>query len=121
MQSSFDKTTSPLEYLSGWLKYKSLLKKKKMKTSTEKRLFWFLKDETKLDLSKKSHLDMYIQQTLSRGKTSDIKKLLNLIKASDFLESFNRIKNFLPKEVKTFWEESFGDINRPAKKDTQHL
>jgi hypothetical protein len=26
-----------------------------------------------------------------------------------FYDSFNRIKNFLPKEVKRFWEEDIGD------------
>jgi hypothetical protein len=39
-----------------------------METVVEKKLFWFLKEGTKLDLSKKTHLDMYIQQILSREK-----------------------------------------------------
>lgn len=43
-----------------------------MKTVVDKRLFWFLKEGAELDLSKKSQLDMYVQQTLLRGKTSDI-------------------------------------------------
>jgi hypothetical protein len=92
-----------------------------MKAIAEKRLFWFLKEGTELDLSHKAHLDMYIQQVLSRGKTSDIKRLLKMVEPKEFIESFNRIKNFLPKEVKMFWEEIFGDINRPTKKDTQPL
>jgi hypothetical protein len=89
-----------------------------MKTIAEKRLFWFLKDETELDLSNKTHLDMYVQQSLSRGKASDVKKLLTIVSFSDLIDSFNRIKNFLPKEVKMFWEESIGDTNRPTKKNT---
>lgn len=89
-----------------------------MKTIAEKRLFWFLKDGTELDLSNKGHLDMYVQQVFSRGKTSDIKRLLKILKTSDIVESFERIKNFLPKEVRCFWEDALGDINRPAKKDT---
>lgn len=62
-----------------------------METVVEKKLFWFLKEGTKLDLSKKTHLHMYIQQILSRGKTSDFKKLLGGVKPSDFLESFTCI------------------------------
>ncbi len=90
-----------------------------MKTIANKRLFWFLKDGTELNLSNKAHLDMYIQQILTGGKTSDVKMLLKTVDPSDFIESFGRIKNFLPQEVKRFWEEALGDINRSAKKDTQ--
>ena len=92
-----------------------------MKTIIEKRLFWFLKEGTELDLSNKTHLDMYIQQALSRGKTSDIKKLFKTIPPSDFIESFSRVKNFLPKEVRRFWEEYLGDINRATEKGTPSL
>lgn len=73
-----------------------------MKIVVEKRLFWFLKEGTEIDLSNKTHLDFYLQQTLSRGRISDVKKLLIIVKPSDFVESFGRIKNFLPKEVKKF-------------------
>lgn len=90
-----------------------------MKTVAEKRLFWFLKDGTELDLSNIAHLDMYAQQTLSRGRSSDVKRLLKIVKPLEFFESFSRIKNFLPKEVKAFWEEELGDINKPAEKNTQ--
>jgi hypothetical protein len=89
-----------------------------MKTTVEKRLFWFLKEGAELDLSNKTHLDMYVQQVLSRGKTSDVKKLLNMINLLDFGESLIRIKNFLPKEVRSFWEEWLADTYRPSKKDT---
>lgn len=92
-----------------------------MKTIVEKRLFWFLKEGTELDLSNKAHLDMYVQQILSRGKTSDVKKLLKTVRSRDFIDSFNRIKNFLPQKVKKFWEEWLGDINKPTKKDTHPL
>jgi len=73
-----------------------------MGSIAKKTLFWFLKDGIEPDLSNMIHLDMYVQQTLSRGKTSDVKKLLKEVKPSDFSESFNRVKNFLPKEVKRF-------------------
>lgn len=87
-----------------------------MKTIVNRRLFWFLKDGAELDLSKTPHLDMYVQQTLSRGKTSDIKKLLKTVSSQDFIDSFNRIKNFLPQKVREFWDERFGDINESTKK-----
>ena len=89
-----------------------------MRTNTEKRLFWFLKEGAELDLSNRTHLDLYIKQILSKGKTSDIKRLLRIVKLSDFVESFGRIKNFLPKEVKAFWEEWLGNLDRSPKKDT---
>ena len=88
-----------------------------MKTRLDKRLFWFLKEGVEIDLSNRSDLDIFVQQTLSRGKTSDIKRLLQLVETKDFYDSFSRIKTFLPLEVRTFWEEWFGDINKPAEKD----
>ena len=89
-----------------------------MKTIGKKNLFWFLKEGTKLDLSNKTHLDMYIQQTLMRGKTSDVRDLLKKVRLLDLIESFHRIKDFLPQEVKKFWEEGLGNINKSTKKDT---
>lgn len=89
-----------------------------MKSVAEKRLFWFLKEGVEFDLSNKTQLDMYIQQSLSRGKTSDVKKLLDIVKTSDFIESLNRIKDFLPREVKKLWEEWLADINGSSKEDT---
>jgi hypothetical protein len=89
-----------------------------VKAKAEKRLFWFLKEGAELDLSKKAHLDLYIKQTLSKGKTSDIKRLFGIVNLADFVESFSRIKNFLPQEVKAFWEEWLGNVNQSPKKDT---
>lgn len=89
-----------------------------MKMIAEKRLFWFLKEGTELDLTNKAHLDIYVQQIITKGKISDVKKLFKILDPSDFIESFYRIKNFLPKEVKRFWEEWLGNINPSAKKDT---
>ena len=80
-----------------------------MKTVIEKRLFWFLKEGTELELSDKAQLDVYVQQALTGGKASDIKRLFRTIALAVFYDSFSRIKNFLPKEVKRFWEEDFGD------------
>ena len=77
-----------------------------------------MKEGIELDLSNKAHLDIYVQQTLSKGRGSDIKTLIRTIRPSDFAESFGRVKNFLPKEVRRFWEDWFGDINKPTEKDT---
>ena len=86
-----------------------------MKSVVEKRLFWFLKEGTELDLSNKTHLDIYVQQILSRGKTADIKILFKMVKPLDFAESFLRIKNFLPHEIRRFWEKWLGDINKSVR------
>ncbi|MBM4332528.1 MAG: hypothetical protein FJ117_15150 [Deltaproteobacteria bacterium] len=88
-----------------------------METTVQKNLFWFLKDNTRLDLSKKAHRDMYIQQVLSRGRTADVQELFKVIGPSDFKDSFGRIQKFLPKEVRRVWEEWLGDINRPTERD----
>lgn len=92
-----------------------------MKILVEKRLFWFLKEGAELDLSNKTHLDMFIQQTLSRGRASDVKNLFRMIDIKDFIQSFNHIKNFLPKEVRTFWEEWLENNHQPSKEDTPYL
>jgi hypothetical protein len=89
-----------------------------MKMNAEKRLFWFLKEGLELDLSNKNHLDLYIKQTLSKGKTSDIKRFFKTVDPPDLVKSLNRIKNFLPKEVKAFWEEWLGNLNSSPKEDT---
>jgi hypothetical protein len=92
-----------------------------MKTLVEKRLFWFLQEGCELDLSNRTHLDMFIQQILTKGKASDVKELFRMVGIRDFIQSFNRIRNFLPKEVRTFWEEWLEDIDQPAKEDTPSL
>jgi hypothetical protein len=89
-----------------------------MKSYAEKRLFWFLKEGSEIDFSNKADLDIYIQQNLSRGNTSDIKRLLTIVSPLDFIDSFNRVKDFLADEVKKFWEEWLADINISTKEDT---
>jgi hypothetical protein len=89
-----------------------------MKIAAEKRLFWFLKEGTELDLSNEAHMDMYVQQTLSKGRASDIKRLMHTVEPSDFAESFERVKNFLPEEVRRFWEDWVGDTDRHPEKNT---
>lgn len=86
-----------------------------MKTVLEKRLFWYLKDGTELDLGNPSHIDMYVQQILSHGKAEDIRKMLGILTTEAFRESFRRIKRFLPKEVRKFWENGLGDTGEDSK------
>jgi hypothetical protein len=84
----------------------------------EKRLFWFLKEGTKLDLKNPSHMDMYVQQVLSHGRAEDIKRMIKTVLPKEiFNESFKRIKGFLPKEVRIFWEKGLGDTHEPPKKN----
>ena len=87
-----------------------------MKTLTSKRLFWFIKDGVELDLDNPSQRDMYVQQTLSNGKTEDIKSMLHILTVEAFHESFNRIKRFLPREIRRFWEEGLGGTTEDSKR-----
>jgi hypothetical protein len=89
-----------------------------MKTVADKRLFWYLKDRTELDLENPSHVDMYVQQVLSCGKTEDIRNMMSMLTPEMFRESFRRIKRFLPKEVRRFWEAGLGDTGKDPKRDT---
>lgn len=82
-----------------------------MKIRSTKRLFWFIKEGTEIDLSDKRQLDMYVQQVMSRGITFDVKGLFETISKNELLDSFARIKNFLPLEVRRFWEEALGDTH----------
>jgi hypothetical protein len=88
-----------------------------MKIAAEKRLFWSLREGAEIDLSKRSQLDMYVQQVLSRGRLPDIQFLLAKIDRQDFTNSFRRIKRFLPGPVKRFWEEWLGDPNPSSKRN----
>ncbi|MFW6129427.1 MAG: hypothetical protein ACOC6P_04200 [Candidatus Aminicenantaceae bacterium] len=80
-----------------------------MKITPEKRLFWYLKDDAKLNLEDPSQLDMFVQQVLSHGNAEDIRKLIKMIKPEVLKKSFDRIKRYLPKEVKLFWEDGLGN------------
>lgn len=79
-----------------------------MQLIPDKRLFWFLKDNIKLDLSDSSVLDMYIQQIITYGKAEDIKGIFKNISSAQFKESFLRLRTFVPFEVRKFWEDFLG-------------
>ena len=78
-----------------------------MEITADKRLFWFLKSDTKFDLSIPSTLDMYLQQIITHGNFSDVKKILKTVDLASLKDSFERIKSFLPTEIKMFWEDYF--------------
>lgn len=80
-----------------------------MEVIPDKRLFWFLKEDIRLDLLEPSVLDMYIQQIITHGRTEDIKALFRDIGLMRFKEAFSRLKFFLPLEVQKFWEDFLGN------------
>jgi hypothetical protein len=80
-----------------------------MEITPDKRLFWFLKDGVRLDLSDPSQLDMYVQQVITCGKAEDIKILFKNVNFMHFKQIFIRLKHFLPFEIRKFWEDAIGD------------
>jgi hypothetical protein len=79
-----------------------------MKMTADKRLFWSLKEGQEFDLSNPSHLDMYVQQVLSRGRAEDVREMLKVLSPETFRGSFGRVKKYLPKEVRELWEDGLG-------------
>jgi len=85
-----------------------------MKTKVNNRLFWYLKDGIEFDLENPSHVDMYVQQILSHGKAEDIQKMLEILPPEKFRKSFKRIRRFLRREVRRFWEIGLGDTGEDS-------
>lgn len=82
-----------------------------MKIIPDQRLFWFLKESVSLDLDEPASLDLYVQQVLSRGRAEDVKRVLKEIEPSRLRESFQRVKRFLPTDVRSFWEDFLRDYH----------
>ncbi|OGF59339.1 MAG: hypothetical protein A2Y62_13730 [Candidatus Fischerbacteria bacterium RBG_13_37_8] len=78
-----------------------------MEVKADKRLFWYVKESTVMDLSNKNTLDIYVQQILTHGNISDIKQLLSNISIHEFYASFIRVRKYLPILVAKFWEHWF--------------
>ncbi|MBU0878589.1 MAG: hypothetical protein KKD55_03135 [Candidatus Omnitrophica bacterium] len=78
-----------------------------MKMVADKKLFWFLKEGSSLDLTEPWVLDMYVQQVLSRGRAKDVKAILKSVDGEQFKQTFLRVKFFLSLEVREFWEDFF--------------
>lgn len=85
-----------------------------MRAMVDKKLFWFLHDGTSLDLSDCRNLDMVVQQTVVRGQTVDIRRLVVLAGLPALAASLGRIRGFLPAEVRAFWEEYLGNSDRDS-------
>ncbi|MSR78141.1 MAG: hypothetical protein EXS63_07980 [Candidatus Omnitrophica bacterium] len=75
-----------------------------MKLEPDKRIFWFLKEGVTLDSEKPEDADLYVQQILTHGSASDVKRLSVTLSPDAFRASFQRIHPFLPREVRHFWE-----------------
>ncbi len=80
-----------------------------MRIVAEKRLFWFLKDKARIDLSDPGVLEMYIQQIITHGRAKDIKALFSRLGLAQFKNAFRKISRFLPFEVIKFWEDAIGN------------
>ena len=79
------------------------------KIVVDRRLFWFLKDGTELDLGDMAILDMYVQQVITHGGSQDIKRLFETVSLKNLNVSLKRIERFISVEIKNFWEDFFAD------------
>jgi hypothetical protein len=90
-----------------------------MQITPDAKLFWFLKDGVKLELSDPAQLDMYIQQVITAGRSGDIRTLFKNIGLARFRSAFPRLKHFLPSEVRRFWEDALEDNQQGAESGTR--
>lgn len=79
------------------------------KIAPDRRLFWFLREGLQLDLSEPSTLDGYVQQVTTRGGSEDVRQLLKTVPWRKLEGSLQRVKPFLPDEVRRFWEDFVAD------------
>ena len=76
-----------------------------MKIFPENRLFWFLKEGISLGLSDPFTLEMYLQQVITRGRMEDVRFLLKVTTREQRKSGLEKLKRFLPTEVRMFWED----------------
>lgn len=81
---------------------------KKRKVSPKSHLFWFLKEKTQLDLTEPSVRDMYVRQVITRGRAQDVRSLLKTVNLRELKESLQRLRRFIPREIRDFWEDYIG-------------
>ena len=79
-----------------------------MNNKLNAKLFWFAPGHTQWDVSNPAMLRTVIQQVLTHGRTQDVKDLLKEVPYRQFYDMFEKIKRFLPKNVRIFWEAYFG-------------
>ena len=80
-----------------------------MDNKLNSRLFWFAPGLTRWDLSNPAMLRTVVQQVLTHGRMEEVRMLLNQLPRSQFQNCFEKLKRFLPNNVRTFWEAYFGD------------
>jgi len=80
----------------------------------ETSLFWFLPEGTELDLSIPASRDRVVQQVITRGTDQDVIRLLRTLTAEEFVDSFQRIKEFVPPPITKFWERYIADHHPTA-------
>ena len=80
-----------------------------MRIASDPRLFWFLKEGAVIDLTQPSQRDLYVRQVMTHGRFNDVKTLLARLPLEKLADSFKRLKQFLPKEIRLFWEEFLGN------------
>jgi hypothetical protein len=71
------------------------------------KLFWFAPARTQWDPDNPAMLRTIVQQVLTHGRMEDVKILLTNVPRQQFHAVFERIKPFLPKEIRSFWEVYF--------------
>ena len=80
------------------------------------RLFWFLKEGATLDLENPRDRDRLVQQVLLRGGDREDIELLGRLRPKEFQDSFDRIKDFVPADIRRFWEKYVADHLKPAER-----
>lgn len=81
---------------------------KRPKIRPKRQLFWFLKENAQLDLTEPSVLDMYVRQIITCGRTQDVRALLKTVSLRELKESLQRLRRFIPREIRDFWEDYIG-------------
>lgn len=68
-------------------------------------LFWYLPQDARLDLEKPKTRDFVLEQVLVRGTDDDIVRLMRTLTPREFAESYRRVRDRLPEEVRRVWDD----------------
>lgn len=58
-----------------------------------------------MDLSDPSALELYLQQVMTRGSAEDVRTLLKIVTRKQLKSALEKLKRFLPVEIRMFWED----------------
>ena len=78
-----------------------------MDPTFRQRFFWFMKTDTRWDFNNPGMTRIYVQQILTHGSLEDVRLLLKQLPYRQFYEVFLKLKPFLPRRVRLFWEAFF--------------